>query len=65
MKQNLMLNNKSPNSKLNFCFDPLPYISLPTHVIYGLWSHYIKYQMDITILTMPTGLMLTCETSKC
>ena len=21
--------------------------------------------MDITILTMPTGLMLTCETSKC
>ena len=26
MKQNLMLNNKSPNSKLNFCFDPLPYL---------------------------------------
>ena len=26
MKQNLMLNNKSPNSKLNFCFDPLPYM---------------------------------------
>ena len=25
MKQNLMLNKKSPNSKLNFCFDPLPY----------------------------------------
>ena len=21
--------------------------------------------MDITILTMPTGLMLTCETSEC
>ena len=21
--------------------------------------------MDITILTMPTGLMLTCETSNC
>ena len=21
--------------------------------------------MDITILSMPTGLMLTCETSKC
>ena len=26
-------------------------------------SYYIKYQM--VILTMPTGLMLTCETSKC
>ena len=25
MKLNLILNKKSPNSKLNFCFDPLPY----------------------------------------
>ena len=28
-------------------------------------NHYIKYLMDIIILTMPTGLILTCETSKC
>ena len=25
MKQNLILNKNSPNSKLNFCFDSLPY----------------------------------------
>ena len=29
-----------------------------------LANHYMKYLMDITILAMPTGLMLTCETSK-
>ena len=26
MKLNLILNKKSPNSKLNFGFDPLPYL---------------------------------------
>ena len=30
-----------------------------------LWNHHIEHLMDIIILTMPTGLMLTCETSKC
>ena len=29
-----------------------------------LAKHYMKYQIDITILAMPTGLTLTCETSK-
>ena len=32
MKLNLILNEKSPNSKLNFCFDPLPYIQVIPYI---------------------------------
>ena len=45
MKQNLMLNKKSPNSKLNFCFDPLPYIWSE-----GMQSYYFLKKCDQTFL---------------
>ena len=30
-----------------------------------LWSHCIKYRMGIIIFSMPTGLMLAFDKSKC
>ena len=43
MKQNLMLNKKSPNSKLNFCFDPLPYLSAEQDILNRVFQKYNQY----------------------
>ena len=58
MKQNLMLNKKSPNSKLNFCFDPLPY-SLALLSLLCMMTLNFKYNPAPSIWARDNSLSYT------
>ena len=55
MKLNLILNKKSPNSKQNFCFDPLPYSSNLSRV-----NVYLTFRM-LLYFRISNSVMLSSD----